>query len=145
MSYTTFDFRSVPCDWTLCFIHNCPLKATCMRYFVGEQVPMSETWGSAVYPTALQGNVCKHYFEKRVIRVAWGFDMLFSEVKRKDDVPLREQIKEFLGGHGTYYCYMHGKRMLNPEQQAWILDLFRSYGYTTNLVFDHYANFIDFG
>ena len=47
MSYTTFDFRSVPCDWTLCFIHNCPLKATCMRYFVGEQVPMSETWGSA--------------------------------------------------------------------------------------------------
>jgi len=63
-----------------------------MRYFVGEQVPMSETWGSAVYPTALQGNVCKHYFEKRVIRVAWGFSTLFSEVKRKDDLPLRNQI-----------------------------------------------------
>jgi len=35
--------------------------------------------------------------------------------------------------------------MLNPEQQTWILDLFRSYGYTTNLVFDHYANVFDFG
>ena len=122
MSYTTFDFRSVPCDWTLCFIQNCPLKATCMRYFVGE-----------------------HYFEKRVIRVAWGFSTLFSEVKRKDDLPLRNQIKEFLGGHGTYYCYMHGKKMLNSEQQAWILDLFRDYGYTTNLVFDHYADVYDFG
>ncbi len=145
MAYTVFDFRSVPNDWTLCFNPNCPMKKTCMRYFVGEQAPTSLTRGSAVYPNALKGDACEHYFEKRVIRVAWGFHTLFSEVKRKDDVFLRNEIKTFLGGHGTYYRYMNGQRTLTPEQQQWILDLFRDYGYTANLVFDHYANVYDFG
>ncbi len=54
MAYTVFDFRSVPNDWTLCFNPNCPMKKTCMRYFVGEQAPTSLTRGSAVYPNALK-------------------------------------------------------------------------------------------
>ena len=121
------------------------MKKTCMRYFVGEQAPTSLTRGSAVYPNALKGDACEHYFEKRVIRVAWGFHTLFSEVKRKDDVSLRYEIKTFLGGHGTYYRYMNGQRTLTPEQQADILGMVHNYGCTANLVFIHYANVYDFG
>jgi hypothetical protein len=42
----------------------------------------------------------------------------------------------YLGGNGTYYRYDHGERLLTPEQQDWIINLFKQYGYTDNLEFD---------
>jgi hypothetical protein len=59
-------------------------------------------------------------------------------------LPLRRnQIKKYLGGHGTYYNYNKGKYLLTPEQQEWIMNLLRRYGYTENLRFDGYRNEYD--
>ena len=102
-------------------------------------------WGNAVYPTAKKGSQCKLYKEIRVINGAYGFKSLFSEVKQKDYTPLRDQIKDYLGGHGTFYRYNSGDKLLTPEQQQWILNLFDSYGYKKeDLAFEHYKDAIDF-
>ena len=69
---------------------------------------------------------------------------LFAEAKQKDSTPLRNRVKEYLGGHGTYYRYLHGERPLMPEQQEWILNLFRRNGYTEDLCFDGYREIYDF-
>jgi len=140
----SIEFSEVPSRWQLCFCDGCPRHSECLRYAVGQIVPSDLTWGPAIYPTAYQNGSCKHFKEVRIVRDACGFKHLFSEVKQKDDTPLREQLKKYLGGHGTYYRYDRGERLLTPEQQQWIIRLFESYGYKDNLTFEHYRNIVDF-
>ena len=139
-----FNFDEVPNGWQLCFCDGCPRHADCLRYVAGQQVPDSLTWGNAVYPSAYRNGNCRHFKQIRVIHAAYGFAPLFREVKQKNYTPLREKMKTYLGGHGTYYRYNRGERLLTPEQQQWILDLFARYGYKDGLAFEHYCDVIDF-
>lgn len=140
----SFNFSDVPTSWTLCFCEGCPRHAECLRYAAGQLVPDDLTWGNAVYPSAYRKGQCRHFKQMRVIHAAYGFRKLFTEVKQKDYTPLREKMKTYLGGHGTYYRFNRGDRLLTPEQQQWILKLFARYGYTEGLAFDHYRDVIDF-
>lgn len=140
MNKLPFDFASIPPTWALCFNERCPHMENCMRYFVGRHLPADNMAEPSVYPNALQNGECRYFVEKRIIRAAWGFRKLFLNVRRVDDTPLRDKIKHYLGGHGTYYRYMNGEYTLSPEQQEWILNLFRQHGYTENLAFDNYAD-----
>ncbi|WP_311776577.1 DUF6078 family protein [Parabacteroides merdae] len=40
------------------------------------------------------------------------------------------QYQGILRWNTTYYRFHHGERLLTPEQQKWIINLFRRYGYT---------------
>lgn len=133
---------TLPQTWIYCFNDSCPRSGTCLRHMSSRHIPEGADWGYAVFPNAA-GNQCSLYHEARIIRAAWGFNKLFSEVKAKDAPKLRRAVKEYLGGNGTYYQYMHGKRMLTPEQQEHIARLFRQYGYTGELEFDGYSETID--
>ena len=139
-----FNFSDVPVSWLLCFCEGCPRHAECLRYAAGQYVPNDLTWGPSVYPVAWHQGSCQHFKPIRIIHAAYGFKQLFQEVKQKDYTPLREQMKAYLGGHGTYYRYNRGERLLTPEQQQWILNLFARYGYKENLAFDYYRDIIDF-
>lgn len=134
----------VPVGYRYCFNTGCPRESTCMRHFAAEHVSPQTTVGRAVFPTALQADgSCKEFKEKRVIRAAWGFTKLFRDVKERHASLLRGKIKAYLGGNGTYYRYQHGERLLTPEQQQWIFDLFRKYGYTEGLEFEGYHEIWD--
>ena len=142
--HTDFNYNLVTPTWPVCFIVDCPLAADCINHLAGEHIPTDMLFGPAVYPTALKNGKCSKYKKIRIMHGAWGFNNIFAEVKQKDDTPLRNAIKEFLGGNGTYYRYHNGEKLLTPEQQEWIINLFRSHGYTDNLVFDHYKDAYDF-
>mgnify|MGYP003086551146 FL=1 len=144
MEYKDFTFDMVPPLFAVCFIEGCPQAATCLRHFAGTFIPSVIHTGPAVYPTALNTGKCAEFKPLRSMRGAWGFDTIFAEVKQKDSTRLRNDIKQFLGGHGTYYRYYNGSRLLTPEQQEWIISLFRNCGYTDNLTFDHYVDVYDF-
>ena len=141
----TFDFAAVPAGWQLCFCEDCPQHGECLRFMAGQHIPDKLRWGPAIYPSAWKHGACEFFREARTQRLAWGFDLLYREVKQKDYTLLRDRIKSYLGGHGTYYRYNRGERMLNPKQQEWIINLFRRHGYTENLVFEHYCDAYDFG
>lgn len=140
----TFNFDEVPRSWCFCFCEGCRKHDDCLRYQTGLLVPDSMTWGEAVFPTAHKKSDCPHFKPIRIIHAAYGFAPLFSNVKQKDYTPLREKLKAYLGGHGTYYRYNRGERLLTPEQQQSILNLFASYGYTEGLSFEHYRDVMDF-
>lgn len=140
----TFEFKDVPSTWALCFCDGCPLHGECLRYMAGEHVPDDVTVGNAVYRSAYRNGECRHFKPRRIIRAAYGFENLFKEVKQKHYTLLREKVKAYLGSHGAYYRYNSGKRLLTPEQQQWILDLFAEYGYTKDLTFEHYRYVFDF-
>lgn len=140
-----FDFNNLSPVYQLCFLSGCPRKAECLRFMAGEHLPEQKLHGPAIYPTALQdGRECPFFQEKQTKHMAWGFETLFQDTRRRDESRLRTAMKKYLGGHGTYYCYNRGERLLTPEQQEWILDLFRKAGYEQNLRFDHYADVYDF-
>lgn len=141
--YSDFTYEMLPPSWLFCFLGGCPKAAQCVRHLSSTVIPNDKTVGFAVLPTALKGNGCKHFKQIRKIRAAYGFKTLFEDVKRKDDTPLRDQLKAFLGSHGSYYRYHNGTKLLTPEQQDRILAIFRRWGYTENLRFDHYKEVYD--
>lgn len=136
------DNFTVPNSYIFCFQGQCPKVENCIHYFAGLHIDNLKI-GTAVFPAAVEGNGCKWYKKLRKVKMAWGFNNLFENVKAKDAPNLRAQIKGYLGGNGTYYQYHHGVRQLIPEQQTWILRLFKRYGYTDNLQFDGYSEEYD--
>ncbi len=111
---------------------------------VATHLPPERDFGPAVFPTMERGeNGCRLFSNNTPQQMAWGFETLFSEVKSRDEHQLRNSIKAYLGGHSTYYRYHNGQRLLTPEQQEWIVRLFKQYGYTEKLVFDHYTYVYD--
>lgn len=141
----TLSPEQIPPTYARCFQEDCPKADTCARFLAGKYIPEGKTHGVAVFPTARQGSRCEYYKRTHVIRAAYGFKTLFAEVKWKDDTPLRDRVKAYLGGRITCYRYHHGERLLTPEQQEWILALFRRKGYTEGLRFDGYKELYDFG
>lgn len=138
-----FRFEDVPKSFIFCFL-DCPLSSRCVLHRAGETVPAGTQFGTAVFPTARQGDGCPMFKELRVIHAAWGFSRLFAPVRATDIVSLRADVKNYLGGNGTYSRYKLGRRLLTPEQQRDILNIFRRYGYTEETQFDHYVDVVDF-
>ena len=126
----------VPKSYLVCFLSDCPMAKECIRYFAGLYIDKNTHYGSAIYPSALKDGKCEYFRENRIIHCKWGFHTLFMDVKQNDYAELHYIIKKYLGGNGTYYRYDNGERLLTPEQQDWIISLFKQYGYTDNLEFD---------
>ncbi len=141
--YSDLTYSMLPYSWTFCFLDNCPKAGECMRHLSGTMVPDGRTRGYAVFPTALKAAECEHFRPIRKTHLAYGFNNILREVKQKDSAVLRAKMKYFLGSNSSYYRYHHGKNYLSPEQQEWIISLFKSYGYTENLQFDHYLDIYD--
>ena len=141
---TEMNFNEAPAMWALCFNQDCQMKERCLRFAVGQQVT-DKTCGRAVYPNALKDGACDYFQELRIVRAACGFGDIFANVKSRHAATMRLKLEQYLGGHGTYYRYKNGTRLLMPEQQEWIRQLFRSYGYDETVVFNSYLDVFDFG
>ncbi|SFG21218.1 DUF6078 family protein [Prevotella sp. KH2C16] len=141
---TGISLRHQPKSWKHCFNENCKQKENCLRHLTGAALPDDKLCGMAVYPTACKGGACPFFRETRTINGAWGFANLFRNVREKDHAELRRRMKEYLGSNGTYYKYEHGTLLLTPDQQAWIIALFREFGYEEGLAFEHYEAAVDF-
>ena len=139
----TIDPEKVPATYARCFLSNCPRSDRCLRHLTGQHLLPNQQIGPAVYPTALNGDQCPMFREIRYIRAAYGFKTLLKEVKVTDGPALRKAIMDYLGSRGTYYRYQSGERLLTPEQQQKILQLFTAKGYN-GLSFEHYVETYDF-
>ena len=137
------DQRQVPAGYVYCFNDACAKHEECLRWKVAQQIDQKMTMAQTVLPTVLSRSRCPHYRKAELKRMAWGFNKIFAEVKSKDEALLRDLIKQYLGGNGTYSRYKLGRRLLTPEQQEHIIGLFRDRGYSEGLEFDHYATTCD--
>lgn len=139
-----FDFDSVPSGYALCFNNSCPLSDQCLRHFAGEHVPSRLTRGMSVYPNACADGQCKHFKQIRIVKAARGFGDIFVNVRRNDYRAMRGRLEEILGTGGTFYRFRSGERLLVPEQQEAIRQIFRDFGYDDNVQFNAYVTTYDF-
>ena len=138
------DPRLLPAGYIYCFNDACPKHEMCLRWIASKQMDEKLTTAQTVLPKVLSMKSCPHYRKAELKRMAWGFDKLFAEVKSKDEAHLRNELKYYLGGNGTYSRYKLGRRLLTPTQQEHIIGLFKAKGYTEGLEFDHYLTAYDF-
>lgn len=139
-----FSFNEVPEGYHLCFNSECDRHDDCIRYMAGQHLPSVVMGGPAVYPNAWKGGVCPYFKKTRIIHGAWGFRNLYKEVSQKDAQTLKEKVTHFLGGPVSTFQYQHGEKVLTPEQQEAIFQMFKELGYTKDLVFDGFTFVYDF-
>lgn len=129
-------YKQIPTGWALCFIGSCPLKDKCLRYKAGLSIPSDLYAIRSVTSAAASINPCPMFRPIETMRVALGFGRIFADVKARHAPEMHAKLEAYLGGNGTYYRYMHGELGLTPEQQEWMRGLFRSYGYSDDVVYD---------
>lgn len=134
----------IPQNYPICFRTSCTKSSQCLRHQLVAQLPDGTTTGPAVYPTCPDGEDCPHYRPCRTIRMAYGFESIYTPVRHVDYTAMRRQLIRLLHGNGQYYLYKHGQKPLTPEQQQAINDLFAQYGYDTPVAFDSYEDIPDY-
>lgn len=131
-------YAQIPHAWPICFLNQCPRQNECLRHRIGLVAPSDLYFTLTVTPLVLKEKDCPMFRKIEIMRVARGFSGIFAEVKAVDIRGLRRDLMNYLRGHTNYYRYLHGERVLTPEQQSGISDIFRGYGYSETLTFDAY-------
>ena len=134
----SINLSEMPRSWQVCFNHECPQCADCLRFYAGRQVSEQREWGPAIYPSALKDGRCDYFTSVTPVLSATGFTHLFDKVNALHVAAMRRELKEYLGGNGTYYLYRNGRKFLSPQQMEWIDDLFKRYGYGETGTFDRH-------
>lgn len=139
-----FTFKEVPEGYRLCFNERCKKRDACIRFLAGQHLPKTLMGGPAVYPNALDDDICPYFKQTRVIHAAWGFRNLYKGVASSDAQVLKAKVINYLGGPVSSFAYQHGEKLLTPEQQEQIFEFFKELGYTKSLVFDGFTIIYDF-
>ena len=138
-------FFDAPKGYPVCFNEQCSQQTECMHYLIGTLVPPHKKEGQAIYPNAWKDGTCKRFHEKRIVRMAWGFNGLYTNMNKRQAAEAREQVRYyFSAGKGTYYRYHNGEKLLTPQQQQDILHLVSLCGNVNGAEFDHYVMTYDF-
>jgi hypothetical protein len=132
------DFSDMPSWYVLCTNGLCPLQGSCLRYQAGSRVPETLEVATCVMPKAFKDGKCRWYDKRKVVVWAAGFTHLYDCVMKKDYTSMRKGITSYLHGPKMYYEYMRGERSLSPEQQEWINNFVKSYGYDWEVPYDRY-------
>lgn len=134
MKEFVFDF--VPSYWAICFNESCPLAEQCQRKLAGDHAPATLKVATCITPRALNNGKCAAFHPIKTVTMARGFSQIFKPVLKRHFTPMRKALTDYLHGKKMYYEYRRGERLLSPEQQAWINDLFSRFSYPTPVTFD---------
>ena len=137
------NFENVPKWWAVCTNNDCALREKCLRRHAALVAGPKVTAHLCIITHNHDDNSCPYFVENSTVRLARGFSTIFERVSYEHHRAMRRDIMEYLGSvtsKGTYYRYLHGERLLSPEQQAWFSRLMQQYGYSPEITFDSYVD-----
>ena len=121
----------------LCFINECPRRATCLRWLVGQELQSNDYNILSVNPMhpEVKANKCALYREKKHVRYAKGMMRFYDEMTRSQEVGIKHRLIIHYGRR-QYYEYRRGERLISPEMQAFIGQVCKEHGYTKEPHYD---------
>ena len=124
-------------NYLLCFINECPRRATCLRWLVGQELQSNEYNILSVNPMhpEVKANKCALYREKKHVRYAKGMMHFYDEMTRSQEIGIKHQLIVHYGRR-QYYEYRRGERLISPEMQAFIGQVCKEHGYTKEPHYD---------
>ena len=124
-------------NYLLCFINECPRRATCLRWLVGQELQSNDYNILSVNPMhpEVKANKCALYREKKHVRYAKGMMHFYNEMTRSQEVGIKHRLIVHYGRR-QYYEYRRGERLISPEMQAFIGQVCKEHGYTKEPHYD---------
>lgn len=126
-----------PKSYEACFLGSCPVKENCLHHLYFKLQPSTNTWGGAIYPSALLpenlvNGFCKKFQDRKLVTCYAGFAHFFDEVRRKDLPTLRNEIYSYFRGRSNFYRYGNAERgyLYTQSMADKVKALFMEYGYT---------------
>ena len=117
-------------NYLLCFINECPRRATCLRWLVGQELQSNDYNILSVNPMhpEVKANKCALYREKKHVRYAKGMMHFYDEMTRSQEIGIKHRLIVHYGRR-QYYEYRRGERLISPEMQAFIGQVCKEHGY----------------
>ena len=127
--------------YVVCYVESCPLREQCLRWLVGQETPVSETYCTCVNPhgagTATES--CPHHRPSQKVAMAQGMTRIFTDDMSKR---LEQGVRNTLIARHNRNCYFefrNGKRLIPPSTQEEIRQLFRQFGWNGDVTFDGFV------
>ncbi|WP_298552937.1 DUF6078 family protein [uncultured Parabacteroides sp.] len=139
-----FNYQSAPYDYAHCFNGQCACAGKCLRHMLAALIPADRNYVAVVNPNKVgsDGKSCPFFREKRLMRFAVGMSHLYDNLTYRDATAVKRPIYSHFG-RSTYYRMRNGERPITPEEQVFIKNIFRTYGITSEPVFDAYRDDYD--
>jgi len=117
-------------NYLLCFINECPRRATCLRWLVGQELQSNDYNILSVNPMhpEVKANKCALYREKKHVRYAKGMMHFYDEMTRSQEIGIKHRLIVHYGRR-QYYEYRRGERLISLEMQAFIGQVCKEHGY----------------
>ena len=124
-------------NYLLCFINECPRRATCLRWLAGQELQSNDYNILSVNPMhpEVKANKCALYREKKHVRYAKGMMHFYDEMTRSQEIGIKHRLIVHYGRR-QYYEYRRGERLISPEMQAFIGQVCKEHGYTKEPHYD---------
>lgn len=124
-------------NYLLCFINECPRRATCLRWLVGQELQSNDYNILSVNPMhpEVKANKCALYREKKHVRYAKGMMRFYDEMTRSQEIGIKHRLIVHYGRR-QYYEYRRGERLISPEMQEFIGQVCKEHGYTKEPHYD---------
>lgn len=134
-----FDYSLVPYSFMHCIHASCVHANDCLRYRVMQHATSDRESLSIVNPARIpgNGNKCRHFLADKKVQFALGITHLLNNVPYNKALEIKRELKSYLE-RSTYYRIRNKERLIKPEEQNYIRQLFLRKGINEEPVFDAY-------
>lgn len=140
--------HDIPYGYAHCFAgkDNCPQANTCLRAIAARlltesrepQPPTVHTVNAAYLAQLPDWTSCSLYRSNEPLRYAKGMIHLFDELPVKQAATVRRQVMECFSCERYFYHSRKGDRLISPDEQRKIANVFRNTGLGVIPEFDDY-------
>lgn len=139
------DVKEIPAWWAICQNRECKRADECLRYQAFRSMPKEVGSWKCILPKVEEDGTCRQYRKAEQTMLARGFKKMYASITSRDARhDIRMALTDYFGSKGSYYRYRDGERILNAEQQQWIIKLLSRYGMDGEGCFDEYLAGYDF-
>lgn len=139
-----FDYDLFPNSFAHCLNGGCLRGGECLRRQVALRMPKERGMVVVVNPehVTASGEDCPFFVLDRPERYARGIAHLLDQVPHNDAVFIKQQMVAHFG-QTNYYRFYRKERLVKPDDQQYIRELFRMRGITDEPAFDEYVDYYD--
>lgn len=129
-----FDYSTVPSAYIYCFNEQCPHSTKCLHYLVALHADPKRAILSTLNPAYIAGKEkdCLFFQPDRLLRFASGITHLLDKIPHEKAVKIQKDLYSML--RNIY----NKDRLIHPEEQKAIRQLFLLNGIKEEPVFDEY-------
>lgn len=135
-----FDYHDVPKGYIHCLNESCPDATTCLRFQVALRADAQTISFQTINPTyAAGGEGCSYFQSDQLTRFASGITHLLDKLPHSKAIEIKEILHKHFGTN-TYYRIRNKKRLIRPEEQEYIRQLFVEEAVGGEPMFDEYID-----